>query len=96
MIYYQINFESDEDHAVTVLYEIDQNGDGNWVDANTLKSSLNILNIASTQVVFYGPKHDSFPSDTATTYPNLKIRSTLTSGSGANEVYSDSPRGCTF
>lgn len=86
MIYYQIAFESDEDHSVTVLHEIDQNGDGNWVDANTLKNSLNIVNVASTQVVFYGPKHGSFPSDTATNLPNLKIRTTLTSGAGPNEV----------
>ena len=91
MIYWQINYEHDEDHTVTVLHEIDRNGDGNWADANTLKGSLNIANVAGTQVVFYGPKNGSFPSDTATNYPNLKIRSTLTSGSGANQVTEMTP-----
>ena len=91
MIYYQINFEHDEDHTVTVLHEIDQDGNGNWVDANTLKSSLNIINVSSTQVVFYGPVHSTSPSDTAINYPNLKIRSTLTSGSGASQVTKMTP-----
>ena len=91
LIFYQINFENDDDHAVSVLHEIDKDGDGNWADANTLKTSLGIMNVAATQVVFYGPKHSSSASDTATDFPNLKVRSTLTSGSGASQVIEMTP-----
>ena len=87
MIYYQINYDHDTDHSVTVTFEIDKENNGTWEDANTLKSSLGILNISSTQLVFYGPQHGSYPAgDVVGTYPNLKIRAVITSGSGANQV----------
>ena len=87
MIYYQINYDHDTDHSVTVTFEIDKENNGTWEDANTLKSSLGILNISSTQLVFYGPQHASYPAgDVVGTYPNLKIRAVITSGSGANQV----------
>ena len=87
MIYYQINYDHDTDHSVTVTFEIDKENNGTWEDANTLKNSLGILNISSTQLVFYGPQHASYPAgDVVGTYPNLKIRAVITSGSGANQV----------
>lgn len=87
MIYYQINYDHDTDHSVTVTFEIDKENNGTWEDANTLKSSLGILNISSTQLVFYGPQNASYPAgDVVGTYPNLKIRAVITSGSGANQV----------
>ena len=87
MIYYQINYDFDTDHSVTVTFEIDKENDGTWEDADTLKTSLGILNISSTQLVFYGPQHASYPAgDVVGTYPNLKIRAVVTSGSGVNQV----------
>ena len=85
LVFYQIAFDTDSDFNQTVTHEIDLQGDGTWVDANTLKNTLGLLNVSTTQVVMYGPANGSYSgNDPVTTYPNLRIRTTIIDGPETN------------
>ena len=85
LVFYQVAFDTDSDFTQTVTHEIDLQGDGTWVDANTLKSSLGLLNVSTTQVVMYGPANGSYSgNDPVNTYPNLRIRTTIVDGPDTN------------
>ena len=85
LVFYQIAYDTDSDFNQTITHEIDLQGDGTWVDANTLKNSLGLLNVSPHQVVMYGPVNGSYSgNDPVTTYPNLRIRTTIVDGPETN------------
>ena len=81
MIYYQ-TYDHDTDHSVTVTFEIDKENNGTWRMQNS-EEFLGILNISSTQLVFYGPQNASYPAgDVVAITPSKDSASVITSGSG--------------